>query len=841
MSFDFASALVSTHEEKVIEPEEIFRKQTSGKNLWLGQGDALRDWFSHRDKNDILLAMDTGMGKTIVGLLIAHSIMNEKNQKVIYVCASKQLVEQTVSEANDLGIDVASYMDGKYTHEFDFHECKMPLVTTYQALFNGKSKFFKEDIGGLIFDDSHVADTILKNSFTLFIDKKNTLYLRIAKLFESYFDTIKQDARYKQVLEDKSEEVFILPPFEVKHHLESIKKLFIESKIDEDKDMLFAWAYLKDNLDMCLFLLNQNRIEITPPIIPAKTLPYFQDGISRVYLSATHVSIDYFPRYYGNKIAHSIEYPSGKSKSKKFILSLYKSEIKFDNAQSVRKKLMSNLCEFKALIITPAFVRAKQWKEIDETLILEATSKNIVEKIKEFKSSKNMKLILANRYDGIDFPDDTCRVLILDGLPSENALLDSYFTNQLKADNYIRTEMNAKILQGMGRIFRGADDYGIVFLVGEKEIKWISTPKNMMNFPPLMQIQLKVGNKLNSMITNENFSPLIDQILTKNSGLMKAYETFMDEETKNFQELNKDELEKEQDIMEKLSLIESHLFSALWLRDYENIKRLNDNLLNISKEFDSTIFAWHHFIVGLTLQVIGEEDNSNSHFFEANQISKITPKPLFKLEKNFIESGLGLANSIMDAVSNLAQDVQIQNMKQEFQFLDDIEFAGQDKKHELSIEYIGKYLGFKTDRPDNRLNTGPDVLWEFPYNKFVIFELKTNKTSGVYSKKEMSQFLDHIEWVKREKNIPKEDILYQIIIGPHNKVNFDANPSDDIEIIELSEFKKFADELIAITMSCYSSSVTTTEQVEQLILTNKLDWNNRLNKMNKKRAIELKD
>ena len=82
MSFDFAAGLASKKEEKVIVPEDIFRKQTSGKNLWLGQGDALRDWFENRNKNDILLAMDTGMGKTIVGLLIAHSIMNEKS----YLC-----------------------------------------------------------------------------------------------------------------------------------------------------------------------------------------------------------------------------------------------------------------------------------------------------------------------------------------------------------------------------------------------------------------------------------------------------------------------------------------------------------------------------------------------------------------------------------------------------------------------------------------------------------------------------------------------------------------------------------------------------------------------------------
>lgn len=841
MSFDFAAGLTSVHEEKVIEPEEIFRKQTSGKNLWLGQGDALRDWFENRDKNDIVLAMDTGMGKTIVGLLIAHSIMNEKSQKVIYVCASKQLVEQTVSEANEIGIEVASYMDGDYSNGFSFHDCTAPLVTTYQALFNGKSKFFREDIGGLIFDDSHVADTVIKDSFTLSIKRSSALYLQIAKLFESYFNTVKQDVRYKQVLEEKNDEVFIFPPFEVKHHLETIKKFFEDSKVDEDTDTLFAWAHLKDNLDMCLFLINQNKIEITPPIIPAKTLPYFQEKVSRVYLSATHVSTDYFPRYYGNKIAHRISHPSGKSKSKKFIISPHRCNIGFKSTQAVRQSLMSNLQSFKSLIITPSFYGAEPWKKIDADLIIEATSRNIVQKIEEFKSSDNKKLILANRYDGIDFPDDTCRVLILDGLPSERGLLDSYFANQLKVDNYIRTEMNAKILQGMGRIFRGADDYGIVFLAGEKEIKWIATPKNLMNFPPLMQIQLKVGNRLNSMITEESFESLIHQVLTKKQGLMKAYENFIDEEIKNAKKQDHTEQEVEQEKMEKLSLIESHLFSSLWQRDYEHIERFNEDLLNNSKDFDATIFSWHNFIAGLTLQAIGKEKESLIYFFEANRISKVTPKPLANLGKSFIESEIGLVNTITNAISNLEKSIQLQNMQQQFQYLDEGKFPKQDKKHELGIEFLGKYLGFETDRPDNRYKTGPDVLWELPENKFVLFELKTNRTTGTYPKKDTGQFLDHIEWVKREKKINDEDILHQIIVGPHNRVNHDANPSDDMYIIELNEFKQFAEELINITSSCYSPSFTKTAQVEQLISDNHLVWTERFDKMDKRKAIDLKD
>ena len=281
MDFDFASGLVSSTEEELIDPEDIFSKMTSGKQLWLGQGDVLRKWFEERNKNDILLSMDTGMGKTIVGLLISYSIMNEKKMKSLYVCASKQLVEQTLSEANDLGIEVASYINGTFTNEFEFNQCKVPLVTTYQALFNGKSRFQREDIGGIVFDDSHVADNILKNSFTLNISKKDykELYENISLLAKPYFESSKQEVRFSQVINGKSDEVLILPPFELKSHYTEIKKVLIENNVESDKNLLFSWAYLKDKLDLCLFLLRQNRIEIMPPIMHSKTLSYFIDDV----------------------------------------------------------------------------------------------------------------------------------------------------------------------------------------------------------------------------------------------------------------------------------------------------------------------------------------------------------------------------------------------------------------------------------------------------------------------------------------------------------------------------------------------------------------------------------
>ena len=110
----------------------------------------------------------------------------------------------------------------------------------------------------------------------------------------------------------------------------------------------------------------------------------------------------------------------------------------------------------------------------------------------------------------------------------------------------------------------------------------------------------------------------------------------------------------------------------------------------------------------------------------------------------------------------------------------------------------------------------------------------------MYSKKETGQFLDHVEWLKRDKKIKDKDIMYKIIVGPHNMVNHDANPSDDIYIIELDEFRKFAVDIITTTIACYSATYTTAKQVEELVSFNRLDWNKQFDKMHKIKAIHLK-
>ena len=121
MSFDIDFSKIPAHrrQTKPVHPIGLFQASavTDGNinDLWLAQGDALREWREHRADKDVAVVLNTGAGKTLVELFIAQSLVHETHRQVVYACSSIQLVEQTAEKARGLAaldterFDIRSY------------------------------------------------------------------------------------------------------------------------------------------------------------------------------------------------------------------------------------------------------------------------------------------------------------------------------------------------------------------------------------------------------------------------------------------------------------------------------------------------------------------------------------------------------------------------------------------------------------------------------------------------------------------------------------------------------------------------------------------------------------
>lgn len=71
-----------------------------------------------------------------------------------------------------------------------------------------------------------------------------------------------------------------------------------------------------------------------------------------------------------------------------------------------------------------------------------------------------------NRYDGIDLPDNSCRILVIDGLPNISNMNDKYEHEVVRKSERIQREQIQRIEQGMGRGVRSSNDYCLIYLLG---------------------------------------------------------------------------------------------------------------------------------------------------------------------------------------------------------------------------------------------------------------------------------------------------------------------------------------------------------------------------------------
>src|ERR1035438_2168582 len=176
---------------KETNPLKIFESLTlrgTIENIWDPQSEALRGWDAARTKSDVVIGMNTGAGKTLIGLLIAQSLVNETAGQVVYVCPTIQLIEQAKMKASECGLEVATYYDGEWSNEEAFSGAYGPCLTNYAAVFNGKSIFRKRDVAAFILDDAHVAGPNIRGSFTLRLGSTTDVYSKVVSLFKPYLE-----------------------------------------------------------------------------------------------------------------------------------------------------------------------------------------------------------------------------------------------------------------------------------------------------------------------------------------------------------------------------------------------------------------------------------------------------------------------------------------------------------------------------------------------------------------------------------------------------------------------------------------------------------------------------
>jgi hypothetical protein len=308
--------------DKEIDPIKIFNSLTLRgeiQGLFGPQQEALSNWHSSRIDSDVLISVNTGGGKTLVGLLAAQSLVNETRGKILYVCPTNQLVQQTAAMANDCGIRVATYAKQTWSERELFDSCQSCCVTNYHAVFHGFSRFAREAVKGIIFDDAHVAPSIVRECFTLRIGTSHPAWGKLMVVFRDYFESSPFATRFNRFARPTGKfdpGVLFVPGWFIYARRNDIAEALETGGVDQDQtkqeQTKYAYAHLRDHLSQCAFFISQSAIEITPTVLPTHKLPYFRQGVRRIFMTATLPSRYEAIRTFGLDRAKSIA-PAGKA------------------------------------------------------------------------------------------------------------------------------------------------------------------------------------------------------------------------------------------------------------------------------------------------------------------------------------------------------------------------------------------------------------------------------------------------------------------------------------------------------------------------------------------------
>jgi hypothetical protein len=101
--------------------------------------------------------------------------------------------------------------------------------------------------------------------------------------------------------------------------------------------------------------------------------------------------------------------------------------------------------------------------------------------------------IMANRYDGIDFPDEQCRLLIMDGLPGATNLQERFLLSRMGARLLLHDRIRTRVVQAIGRCTRSTTDYSAVLAFGEDLLTYLSKRENRDFLDPELQAEITFG------------------------------------------------------------------------------------------------------------------------------------------------------------------------------------------------------------------------------------------------------------------------------------------------------------------------------------------------------------
>jgi len=750
-----------------IHPRKIFNALPSNQYQYPRdvQTEVWNLWHESRDEGqDSVIKMNTGSGKTIVGLLILKSCLNEGLGPAAYFSPDNYLARQVRREADELGISVT-----KEPSSTRFKAGDEILVTNIYTLVNGKSTFgvgrVDVPIKSLVVDDVHACLIDTERQFTL--DLGPDVCNKLVDLFE---DDLRHQSpgSLHDIKRDTPSRELTIPYWAWHSKIDRVRGIISENASDEIQK--WKWPLVNDFLEYAHCFVSGTSAEVSLRSLPVDIIRSFEEASRRVFMSATisddSALVSHFDA--GVDATDTAITPSTAGDAGDRLILLPQHLTPSIDEYEIREMADDYANEVNVVVIVPSRRRAQKWSNYADQQL---DRLNISEGVRALKQGHVGLTVLLNKYDGVDLPDEACRLLIIDNLPDARRSLEKYDQVALHGSGHELTQPVQRIEQGMGRGVRSSSDYCAVLLMGNKLTSQLIMGEGVEKFTAATRAQYKLSQKLNHQLEGEEIPSMktaIDQFLDRDSEWVQASKSKLSHvEYDSSLAIREEAMNRRRAFAQarlgNLNAAVDEMRSAAQSAESEKLEGL---LMQEQASFKDMVDKAD--AQGIQRTAIQKNSNllkpiKGSRYRTLSRVDKQASFALRYLRQNYEEK-----RRIAIEINGLVSDLHFV----------DVPFHDFEK----ALEKVGLLLGFESHRPDTEFGSGPDNLWRTDDGSLFAIECKNEATADEISKDYCNQVSGHKNWV--EEKYGEQVDCTTFLIHPSDRTADNASPPKGMRVID---------------------------------------------------------
>jgi hypothetical protein len=752
------------------------------------QSDVLDAWYERRDVKDLTIKMNTGGGKTVVGLLCLQSSLNENIKPAVYITPDNFLVAQVLKEAEALGI--AATDDEK---DPDFISGRSILVTNVHKLFNGRSVFGvgekKIPIGSIVVDDAHACLNVVNDQFAINAKADSPVYSALLALFDEDLKAQSASA-FMDVEAGDPSVVMPLPYWAWQTKQERALKVLHTHR--NDAELEWSWPLLNDCLPLCTCIFGGKHLEITPHFVPIERIPSFASARRRIYMTATLADDTILVSHFqadAAEAAKPIRPKGGGDIGDRMILA--PQEINPDYTVEQLKFLVADLAKHvNAVVIVPSRARAEFWGDVSAQTL---DKNNIHQGVEKLKQGHVGLTVLVNKYDGIDLPGSACELLVIDGLPEVYGLGERLEMLTLDGTKRHLVRQIQRVEQGMGRGVRSSDDHCLVLLIGGKLTQRIHQPEADEMFSAATRAQLALGRQVAAQVRAKSLAelkPILNLSLNQDEQWVQAGRNAI----VNAPVIHGGNLDTNQ----------------VLLREAFDAARVMQNNTAVQKAQEAVNNTTENKMKGYMKQQLAMYLNAvDPAGAQELQLAALS------LNSRLLKPIGGTTYSKLSAPPAGQASAAVENMRRFLEgndlviwvngLLDDLEW-GEEGSHrfEAAMMDLGAFLGFGSERPEEKLGRGPDNLWALGSLAYLVIECKSGATGADrISKGDTNQLNGSMVWFHEKYDATAK--ATPVMVHPKTIFEHAASPHPDARIVNSGGLTRLREAILGYAISLATS------------------------------------